>query len=110
MRRRASKFLADNRLFEFRFLQAMIAHVSGNEERVETIDVWLENYKFSEPMSDGPYGWAPIHFAALEGNLPILSSIFAAGEKVERKTTGHHIEFGAWPDQTPLTIIANFVP
>ncbi|CAK0859167.1 unnamed protein product [Prorocentrum cordatum] len=110
MRRRAGKFLADNRLFEFRFLQAMLAHASGDEERVETIDVWLENYKFSEPRSDGPYGWAPIHFAALEGNLPILSSIFAAGERVDRKTTGHQIEFSAWPEHTPLTIIAMFVP
>lgn len=73
MRRRARKFLGDNRLFEFRFLQAMIAHASGDEAKVETIDSWLENYKFSGPLSDGSFGWAPIHFAALEGNLPVLN-------------------------------------
>lgn len=110
MRRRADKHLLDGRLFEFRFLRAMTVHVSADEERAEAIDSWLEDYKFSGPLSLGSGGWAPIHFAALEGNLPILSSLLAAGEEVDRLTMEEHAEFSSFAGCTPLALVALYVP
>jgi len=70
----------------------------------------LDTYKFSGPLSLGSGGWAPIHFAALEGNLPILNSLLAAGEEVDRLTTEEHAEFSSFAGCTPLALVALYVP
>lgn len=118
MDRRMSYDRAQGRTFEFRFLKAMSAHVAEGRQAAAVVDLaaWLKGYDFppEDPLAASganipAYGWAPIHFAALEANDGILRELLRLGEKVDRTTTHVHIGFSAQAGLTPLMIVAKLV-
>jgi len=104
--------------FEPRFLTAMLPWLaSGISPRAENLNDWLHKYSFSDHKEAGPLGWAPIHFAALEGNVAILDQLVDLGESVNRRTAaGDPPAFGTIdigvqiPGMTPLMCAAFYIP
>ena len=46
------------------------------------MSTWPRLYGFGSKLEAGQLGWAPVHFAAVEGNLEILTLLLDAGESV----------------------------
>ena len=49
---------------------------------------WPKVYGFGSMLEAGQLGCAPVHCAAVEGSLDILTLLLDAGESVNRKTAG----------------------
>jgi len=104
--------------FEPRFLTAMLPWLApGSGAREENLDTWLRMYCFKDHKEAGPFGWAPIHFAALEGNLSVLDQLVDLGESVNRKTEDGEppplgtVDVGMQiPGMTPLMCAAFYIP
>ena len=75
------------KVFERRLLTALDHWLSRRPLEV-VMSEWLKLYGFGSKLEAGQLGWAPIHFATVEGNLDILTLLLDAGESVNRKTTG----------------------
>lgn len=104
--------------FEPRFLTAMLPWLApGMCMREDDLNSWLRAYGFRDHKEAGNLGWAPIHFAALEGNISILDKLVDLGELVTRKTAEGDppplgvIDIGMQiPGMTPLMCAAFYIP
>merc|ERR1712136_93776 len=104
------------KVFERRLLTALDHWLSRRPLEV-AMPEWLKVYGFGSMLEAGQLGWAPVHFAAVEGNLDILTLLLDAGESVNRKTTGGSAP--PWgvvnlsmqvPDMTPLMCAVFYIP
>eukprot|EP00746_Dinoflagellata_sp_MGD_P136798 gnl/MRDRNA2_/MRDRNA2_70668_c0_seq1.p1 gnl/MRDRNA2_/MRDRNA2_70668_c0~~gnl/MRDRNA2_/MRDRNA2_70668_c0_seq1.p1 ORF type:complete len:454 (+),score=86.36 gnl/MRDRNA2_/MRDRNA2_70668_c0_seq1:87-1448(+) len=109
MRRRAWFLQQKGDIFEFRFMKAMAVHAAENVQIVEDLSAWLSDYEFKSALELGPCGWAPVHFAALEGNIQILDALLREGEKVDRQTTEAKLEFSSEVGMTPLMVASFYI-
>eukprot|EP00928_Gymnodinium_smaydae_P015955 TRINITY_DN15941_c0_g1_i1.p1 TRINITY_DN15941_c0_g1~~TRINITY_DN15941_c0_g1_i1.p1 ORF type:complete len:589 (+),score=98.19 TRINITY_DN15941_c0_g1_i1:75-1841(+) len=103
--------------FECRFLTAMLPWIGGLEVETKELVPWLKSYGFTQATEAGPLGWAPVHFAALEGNIAILKQLLAFGESVNRQTANgdgpplNTVDIGMQiPGMTPLMCAAFYIP
>lgn len=109
MLRRADFLQRRGDLQEFRFIKAMAAHANENVQTQGDLVTWLSEYKFTSASESGACGWAPIHFAALEGNLLILDALLGEGEEVDRVVTEMNLEMGSEAGMTPLMIASYYI-
>lgn len=109
---KVSQLLDHGDVFGFRFLMAIRAHAKGigHEPSFAELTLWLQRFYFDSAKEEGECGWAPIHFAALEGNVPICDELLAAGEDVDRQTAGAAVSFKAAVGMTPLMIAMAYIP
>jgi len=104
------------KVFERRLLTALDHWLSRRPLEV-AMPEWLKVYGFGSMLEAGQLGWAPVHFAAVEGNLDILTLLLVAGESVNRKTAGGSAPPGGvvdlslqLPEMTPLMCAVFYIP
>jgi len=104
--------------FEPRFLTAMLPWLApGVVRKQRDLSKWLCAYGFKGEDKEACLGWRPIHFAALEGNMPILEKLVELGASVNRKTGAGEVpplgtvDIGLQiPGMTPLMCAAFYIP
>jgi len=98
--------------FEYRFMQAAFRYIKPGVESIKELAEWLPAYRFCNATDAGtPDGWNPIHFAVVEGNVPIIQALVQEEEvDVNSKTIGDAVTIQAAKGCTPMMIAAQYIP
>ncbi|CAE8697942.1 unnamed protein product [Polarella glacialis] len=107
------EFLRENmdEQFEFRLLNALQCHMATLRKAKTDLDAWLKDFCFQSPTEAAPpYGWTPIHLAAVQGNVAIIDALVERSADVNAKTTKKYktLRFSS-KGKTPLMLAALYI-
>ncbi|CAE8697155.1 unnamed protein product [Polarella glacialis] len=107
------EFLRENmdEQFEFRLLNALQCHMATLHKAKTDLDAWLKDFRFQSPTDAAPpYGWTPIHLAAVQGNVAIIDALVERSADVNAKTTKKYktLRFSS-KGKTPLMLAALYI-
>lgn len=107
------RFLETGNMFYFRFIQAASKHLIDQKARglEEELERWLASFRFKACTDSGEDagGWAPIHYAALQGHQPVIKQLVNAKSSVDSLTLETFAEVGSPQGSTPLIIAASYI-
>ncbi|CAE8644627.1 unnamed protein product [Polarella glacialis] len=107
------EFLRENmdEQFEFRLLNALQCHMATLRKAKTDLDAWLKDFCFQSPTEAAPpYGWTPIHLAAVQGNVAIIDALVERSADVNAKTTKKYKTLlYSSKGKTPLMLAALYI-
>ncbi|CAE8613236.1 unnamed protein product [Polarella glacialis] len=107
------EFLRENmdEQFEFRLLNALQCHMATLHKAKTDLDAWLKDFRFQSPTEAAPpYGWTPIHLAAVQGNVAIIDALVERSADVNAKTTKKYKTLlYSSKGKTPLMLAALYI-
>jgi len=98
--------------FEHRFMEAAFRYIRPDVPIIEDLTAWLSAFNFHYATDAGtPDGWTPIHYAVVNGNVPVIQALVQKEEvDVNLKTLGQALTISAVKGCTPLMLAAQYIP